>query len=231
VIEKAGYGSNLIKVENVEFELFPGQLIGLIGSNGAGKSTTLQAMMGVLPFVKGEFSIPDYGYVPERPIFYEYFTLWEHIDFYIRSQEQEEEILQKRAWELLNLLKLDKVVHDLPSTFSKGMQQKVMLLLAFLEEKPFYILDEPFMGLDPTATKLLLKFIEIEKKRGAAILISTHALDTAEKICDSFILLNEGTILKKGTLTSFREELHNDSLGLLDIFDQFLAVGEVDDCL
>lgn len=220
-IHKGGYVEDEAIISNIQFQVNSGELVGLIGSNGAGKSTTLQAMMGVLPVVDGQVTIETYGYVPERPILYEYFTLWEHIDFYLRVAGKENS-LTNRANELLKIFQLDHKLHDYPTTFSKGMQQKVMLILAFLDKHSTYILDEPFMGLDPQAMRKLLTILEELKAQGAAILMSTHALDTAEKICDRFILIDHGRILQQGTLASLRLAVKQDKASLLDIFDTLL---------
>ena len=222
-IHKGGYDENNLIIKNIQFQVRAGELVGLIGSNGAGKSTTLQAMMGVLPFVEGDMKLASYGYVPERPILYEYFTLWEHIDFYMRSTNKELSLMH-RASELLDIFHLADKLHDYPTTFSKGMQQKVMLILAFLDNHPTYILDEPFMGLDPQAMRKLLSILEDLKGHGAAILMSTHALDTAEKICDRFILLDRGEIIKQGTLEELRKAVGQHHASLLDIFDSLLEV-------
>lgn len=220
-IHKGGYIEEEIVITDIQFQVNSGELVGLIGSNGAGKSTTLQGMMGVLPIMDGHVSIGTYGYIPERPILYEYFTLWEHIDFYMRVAGKEAS-LTDRAHELLDIFKLDHKLHDYPTTFSKGMQQKVMLILAFLDNHSSYILDEPFMGLDPQAMRKLLTTLDELKAQGASILMSTHALDTAEKICDRFILIDHGRILQQGTLTSLRLTVKQDKASLLDIFDTLL---------
>ncbi|MDM5248969.1 ABC transporter ATP-binding protein [Lysinibacillus sp. G4S2] len=220
-IHTGGYVEEENVIADIQFQVNSGELVGLIGSNGAGKSTTLQAMMGVLPIMDGQVSIGTYGYIPERPILYEYFTLWEHIDFYMRVAGKEAS-LTDRAQELLNIFKLDHKLHDYPTTFSKGMQQKVMLILAFLDNHSSYILDEPFMGLDPQAMRKLLTILDELKAQGAAILMSTHALDTAEKICDRFILIDRGRIIQQGTLTSLRLTMKQDKASLLDIFDTLL---------
>ncbi|KOS68155.1 ABC transporter ATP-binding protein [Lysinibacillus contaminans] len=220
-IHRGGYQEQEAVISNIEFNVQSGELVGLIGSNGAGKSTTLQAIMGVLPFMKGQVSIDVYGYVPERPIIYEYFTLWEHIDFYMRTVGKEQN-LTVRAHELLEIFHLADKLHEFPTSFSKGMQQKVMLILAFLENRSTYILDEPFMGLDPQAMRKLLHILEDLKNEGAAILMSTHALDTAEKICDRFVLIDNGYILQKGTLETLRVTVALEKGSLLDVFDALL---------
>lgn len=221
-ITEGGYTVKIPILKNIEFTVGAGKLVGLIGSNGAGKSTTIQAMMGTLSYCDGQVHIDSYGYVPERPILYDYFTLWEHIDFLIRTTGQDENELKTRAKELCRQFRLTDKLYDYPTKFSKGMQQKVMLILAFTPHYNTYILDEPFMGLDPQAMRKLIQLLEDYKKSGAAILMSTHALDTAEKMCDEFVLLHNGTILKKGTFTQLKENSVVQDASLLDVFDALL---------
>ncbi|KGR84270.1 ABC transporter ATP-binding protein [Lysinibacillus odysseyi] len=218
-IRKAGYSESSSILSNVQFTVPQGKLIGLIGANGAGKSTTIQAMMETLPFFDGEVQLGTYGYVPERPILYEYLTLSEHIDLLIRTVGQDENELKNRATELCKTFRLDDKLHLYPVHFSKGMQQKVMLILAFTPTYDFYILDEPFMGLDPQAMRRLIQLVAEEKERGAAILMSTHALDTAEKICDSYICMHNGHVLKQGTLGEMQRY---EGQSLLELFDELI---------
>ena len=224
-IKEAGYVQGQAVLQNINFSLPPGKLIGLIGANGAGKSTTIQSMMGTIPFFQGEITIDTYGYVPERPILYEYYTLWEHIDLLIRTLGQDENELKNRAKELCRVFRLNDKLYEYPIHFSKGMQQKVMLILALTPKYDLYILDEPFMGLDPQAIRKLIQLVEEYKSRGAAILMSTHALDTAEKICDSFICMHNGALLKQGSLQQLQRYPEQS---LLEIFDELIE-GEVHD--
>ena len=224
-IKEAGYVQGQAVLQNINFSLPPGKLIGLIGANGAGKSTTIQSMMGTIPFFQGQITIDTYGYVPERPILYEYYTLWEHIDLLIRTLGQDENELKHRAKDLCRVFRLNDKLYEYPIHFSKGMQQKVMLILALTPKYDLYILDEPFMGLDPQAIRKLIQLIEEYKSQGAAILMSTHALDTAEKICDSFICMHDGALLKQGSLQQLQRYPEQS---LLEIFDELIE-GEVHD--
>jgi ABC-2 type transport system ATP-binding protein len=214
-IHKAGYVQNEPSIENIHFSITSGEIVGLIGGNGAGKSTTIQSILQVIPFFEGEVTLESYGYVPERPLLYEHFTLREHLQFLI--DEFEDETLWDNAQHLLELFQIEKRLDDLPIYFSKGMQQKVMLVLAFLVERPIYILDEPFMGLDPKAMRELLTIIEERKTTGASFLLCTHQLEMAERICNRFLLLHEGKMQAQGTLLEL-QQLTNHSLSLLDIF-------------
>ena len=214
-IHKAGYIQNEPCIENIHFSIPSGEIVGLIGGNGAGKSTTIQSILQVIPFFEGHITLGSYGYVPERPLLYEHFTLREHIQFLI--DEFEDESLWDKAQQLLELFQIEKRLDDLPIYFSKGMQQKVMLVLAFLVERPIYILDEPFMGLDPKAMKELLTLIDDCKRTGASFLLCTHQLEMAERICDRFLLLHEGKMQAQGTHAEL-QQLTKQDLSLLDIF-------------
>ena len=119
-IHKAGYIQNEPCIESIHFSIPSGEIVGLIGGNGAGKSTTIQSILQVIPFFKGEITLGSYGYVPERPLLYEHFTLREHIQFLI--DEFEDETLWDKAQQLLELFQIEKRLDDLPIYFSKGMQ-------------------------------------------------------------------------------------------------------------
>lgn len=204
-IEEAGYERNKPTIQDISFTVRPGELIGLIGPNGAGKSTTIKAIIGLLEHMNGTIAFKDerasYAYIPEKPIMYDEMTLWEHLQLAGAAYEMDNTDFENKANELLAHYRLAHVKHQYPAQFSKGMQQKMMLILSFLIRSELYIIDEPFVGLDPHATKDFLHMLDEERARGAGVLMSTHVLDTAEKICDSFILLTEGTIVaqKKNT--------------------------------
>lgn len=219
-IEQAGYSEGTEVLKDIHFSIKPGELVGLIGPNGAGKSTTVKSILGILTNFTGNVEVSDYSYVPERPIFYERATLWEHIDFLQTILGANEDEFKTRAEELLEIFHLSDVVHHYPDSFSKGMQQKVMLILAFLRKPDLYIIDEPFMGLDPKATRILLNLLEEEKKNGAGILMSTHVLDTAEKRCDRFVMLSHGRLVIQGSLSDIQNKSGLLEGSLFDCFDK-----------
>ncbi|MBY8913097.1 ABC transporter ATP-binding protein [Bacillus sp. YC2] len=218
----AGYADRPKVLSNVSLSVGAGEIVGLIGANGAGKSTAIKAILGLSRDMEGhiEWNNSVYAYIPERPSFYDELTLWEHIELISSLRGIREEEYQKRAELLLDEFSLTSVKHDLPSTFSKGMQQKLMLVQAFLAKPDIYVIDEPFIGLDPISTKLFTDMLISEKERGAGILMCTHVLDTAEKICDRFYLMDKGSLLLKGTLKELQDE--TGSRSLLDCF--YLAV-------
>ncbi|EGW41315.1 ABC transporter ATP-binding protein [Desulfosporosinus sp. OT] len=230
-INHAGYsGNNAEIIKNVVLSVKSGELLGLIGPNGAGKSTTLKAIMGLLPETNGKVEFPgrgrSYAYIPEQPVLYEGLTLWEHLELAAAAYEIERGVFVSRAEDLLRLFRLMEVKHQIPTTFSKGMQQKVMLILGFLLEPAVYVVDEPFIGLDPRGTRDFMALLNQARSKGAGVLMSTHVLDTAEKICDTFVLMNAGTIVAQGNLSEIRAQCQLFEGSLFDCFDKILENGQ-----
>jgi ABC-2 type transport system ATP-binding protein len=124
----------------------------------------------------------------------------------------------KRAESLLKTFRLENRLDWFPVNFSKGMKQKVMVLCAFLIQPSLYIIDEPFLGLDPLAINALLELMVTMKEQGAAILMSTHILATAEKYCDRFIVLHEGEVRAQGTLQELQAEFNLPGSSLDEIY-------------
>lgn len=221
-IESAGYDAETPAIRDVEFTVGPGELVGLIGPNGAGKSTTVKAMMGLLKHCQGEVRIDGargtYAYVPEQPVFYDELTLWEHLELAAAAAEMSEQQFQRKVFTLLDQFRLRDAIHRYPAAFSKGMQQKMMLIIGFLSEPDLFIVDEPFVGLDPIATKQFQDLLAQERARGAGVVMSTHVLDTAEKICDHFVLIHDGTMIADGTLADMRRISGLDEGSLFDCF-------------
>jgi len=225
-IECAGYSSNREAIREVCFSIKQGELVGLIGPNGAGKSTTIKAILGLLPKMTGcvNLMVPEgrYSYTPEQPILYDELTLWEHLELAASAYEMDRSEFLAESERLLELFRLEKVRHQLPGSFSKGMQQKVMLIIGFLNKADLYIVDEPFMGLDPRAIRDFLTLINQERKRGAGVLMSTHVLDTAEKICDSLVLMDDGKLITQGNMEQIRAICGLPAGSLFDCFNLIL---------
>lgn len=225
-----GYG-HLPVLKNISFEVENGEMIGLIGLNGAGKSTTIKNIIGLLTPQKGKIVVDDLtlqqdpenyrrkiGYIPETPSLYEELTLREHIEVTAMAYGIPKEEAMKRATTLLKTFRLENRLEWFPVNFSKGMKQKVMVLCAFLIQPSLYIIDEPFLGLDPLAINALLELMVTMKEQGAAILMSTHILATAEKYCDRFIVLHEGEVRAQGTLAELQQEFQLPGSSLDEIY-------------
>lgn len=222
---------NIPVLKNISFEVGDGELIGLIGLNGAGKSTTINEIIGLLTPYQGKISIDgltlaqnqaDYrkkiGFIPETPSLYEELTLREHLETVVMAYDLNYDEAMARATELLELFRLSDKLEWFPINFSKGMKQKVMIICAFMVNPSLFIVDEPFLGLDPLAISDLTELLAQEKAKGKAILMSTHVLDAAEKMCDRFVILHQGQIRATGTLAELRESFGNATASLNDIY-------------
>lgn len=228
-IDSAGYQQKQLYLQNIYFTIYPGEIVGLIGANGAGKSTTIKSIIGTIEYFHGNIQLEggkQLAYIPEEPILYDRLTLWEHLRLAATSYEMPENVWEPRAKELLKKFSLTGKEHELPIHFSKGMRQKTLICLSFMTQADIYIIDEPFIGLDPIATKHLINLLYQEKERGAAILMSTHVLDSAEKLCDRFILLSDGDTLFQGKLEELQVQTNQPKgTSLLDCFYELLEEG------
>lgn len=225
-----GY-SRIPVLKNVSFQVKPGELVGLIGLNGAGKSTTINHVIGLLRPFSGEITLngvniqkspveykKQIAYVPETPILYDELTLREHIELTINAYSLDHDEAWKNANHLLKIFRLDNKLDWFPANFSKGMKQKVMICCALMTNAKLLIVDEPFYGLDPLAVHDLLELIEEKKKAGTAVLMSTHVLDTAQRYCDRFVLLANGKVRAHGTLDELRQKADRPDESLDDIY-------------
>lgn len=218
-------------LKDLNFEIENGELVALIGLNGAGKSTTIKEIIGLLKPTSGTIEIDDLslnksasqyrqkiGFIPESPVLYEELTLREHIEVTSMAYDIPMDVAMQRADKLLKTFRLEKRLDWFPANFSKGMKQKVMIVCAFLIEPSLYIIDEPFLGLDPLAIHALLELLNEEKAKGKSILMSTHVLSTAEKYCDRFIFLHEGQIKSQGTLAQIKEQFAMPDASLDELY-------------
>ncbi|MCL1630694.1 ABC transporter ATP-binding protein [Sporolactobacillus sp. CPB3-1] len=226
-----GYSRQRPVLRDVSFEMDTGELVGLVGLNGAGKSTTIKHILGLLQPFSGEIRVGgktlqedmsayrrSIAYVPEMPELYEQLTLEEHLQMTAMAYHLDKKTYEERSEKLLHLFNMEKKKHWFPIHFSKGMRQKVMIMCAFLVRPALYIVDEPFVGLDPIGIQSLLDLMSEMKQSGSSILMSTHILTTAEQYCDRFIILHEGQIAIQGTLDQIKKRFGNTQASLHDIY-------------
>ena len=226
-------------LKDLNFEIENGELVALIGLNGAGKSTTIKEIIGLLKPASGSIEIDGLslnksasqyrqkiGFIPESPVLYEELTLREHIEVTAMAYDIPMDVAMQRADKLLKTFRLEKRLDWFPANFSKGMKQKVMIVCAFLIEPSLYIIDEPFLGLDPLAIHALLELLKEEKAKGKSILMSTHVLSTAEKYCDRFIFLHEGQVKSQGTLAQIKEQFAMPDASLDELYLALTLEGE-----
>ena len=225
-------------LEDVTFSVNKGEIVALIGLNGAGKSTTIKHIIGLMEPKKGSIKIngvtikenrdgyrSQFAFIPESPILYDELTLEEHLKLTAMAYGLEEREYEERIPYLLKEFRMEKRMKWFPSHFSKGMKQKVMIMSAFLIKPDLFIIDEPFVGLDPLAINSLLSLMAERKKAGAGILMSTHILATAEKYCDRFVILHNGKVKAQGTLEELREAFQLKGASLDEIYME-LTKGE-----
>lgn len=225
-----GY-SQIPVLKDVSFEVQPHELVGLIGLNGAGKSTTIKHIIGLLEPISGKIMIDgqtlitdpqEYksklAYIPETPILYDELTLKEHIELTMMAYNLNHDEAWQKAQRLLKIFRLDKKLDWFPANFSKGMRQKVMIVCAFITNAKLFIIDEPFYGLDPLAIRDLITLINETKNKGAGVLMSTHVLSTAQKICDRFVMINKGTVAAVGDLHELQQQYHHPNADLSEIY-------------
>lgn len=218
-------------IKDLSFTIKKGELVGLIGLNGAGKSTTIKHIIGTLLPREGEIRLngvtlqedidayrTSFSYIPETPVLYEELTLKEHLALTAMAYGIDERTMEERSGKLLKEFRMEKRLNWFPSHFSKGMRQKVMIMCAFLVNPALYIIDEPFVGLDPLGIQSLLDQMDAKKREGASILMSTHILSTAERYCDRIILLHEGRVRAQGTMDDLRASFGMPRATLDDLY-------------
>lgn len=227
-----GYG-RIPVLQHESFTVENGQTVALIGLNGAGKSTTIKHIMGLLQPQQGTITVDGLSlvddiqgyrqkiaYVPELPVLYPELTLREHLELTMMAYNLDPQKTWPQAQKLLKIFRLDNKLNWFPINFSKGMKQKVMIVCAFVTPAQLFIIDEPFTGLDPLAVRGLLKLIQDKKQQGAAILMSTHILTNAQQSADRFVLLNHGQVRAQGTLEQIQKEFQMDAANLEELYVQ-----------
>ena len=210
------YG-RLTAVDGVDLEVRPGEIVGFLGPNGAGKTTTLRCCSGLLRPDAGEIAIAGVslareplrararvGFVPDQPFLYERLTAWEFLDFVGAIYDVPERVARERAAAVLDRLELREAADDIVETYSLGMRQKVSIAAALVHDPPLLLLDEPLGGLDPVSARALKDLLRERAARGLGVLVSTHLLDVAERLCDRVVVLHRGRRLAAGTLEELR---------------------------
>lgn len=212
------YGEGKKAVDDISLTVESGDIYGFIGHNGAGKSTTIRAVVGVLDFTEGEILIDGHSvrdeemeckritaYIPDNPDLYENLTGIQYLNFIadvfdIGVTEREADI--KRY---ADLFEITDSLGDLISSYSHGMKQKVAIISALIHHPKLLVLDEPFVGLDPKATFILKEIMHEMCAQGTAIFFSTHVLDVAEKLCNKVAIIKHGRIIASGTMEELTE--------------------------
>ncbi|MGI8923316.1 MAG: ABC transporter ATP-binding protein [Fimbriimonadales bacterium] len=217
-------------VDGVSFQVEPGEIVGLLGPNGAGKTTTMRCIAGILQPTRGRILINGHdllvdqraakmglAFVPETPSLYELLTVREHLKFVAMCFDRLDNF-DARATVLLEKYDLLSKADDFVATLSKGMKQKLAAACALIHDANVLLLDEPLIGIDPRGAHEFKAELLHQRDAGRAILISTHLLDTAEKLCDRVIILGKGRHVAEGTMEELRRASNMQGATLEAVF-------------
>src|SRR4029453_18889234 len=224
------YGS-FTAVNAVDLDVPRGELFGFLGPNGAGKTTTLRMIAGILRPSSGTVRIAGIdlaaeptaaksklGFIPDRPFIYEKLTGAEFLRFVAGLYKQHGEQVEHRARELLALFDLEEWRDELVESYSHGMRQKLIISSAFVHRPEGIVVDEPMVGLDPKAARILKDLFREYTRRGHTIMMSTHTLEVAEAMCDRIGIMQGGKIRALGPMAELRANAESGATGLEDIF-------------
>ncbi len=222
------YGEK-VAVNDVSFEVYGGEVFGFLGPNGAGKTTTIKMIAGLLRPTSGQVSVAGHdvnthplqakaasGYVPDTPNLYAKLTGRELLHFVGDLYDIERGQAARRIDELLRMFDLSAAADETTDSYSHGMQQKTALAAALMHDPKVLVLDEPTVGLDPKSARLIKDILRQMADRGAAVFLSTHILEIAERMCDRIGIINKGQLIAVGTMEELRALGQQSSLE--DIF-------------
>lgn len=208
-LNKKYKNNNTFSVKNLSLKVNSGEIFGFLGKNGAGKSTTIKCITGIIPFDSGEIKVCGYdikkqpiqaklniGYVPDDHAVYENLTGREYVVFIGNVYGVEKSLLQKRIEKFAKLFSMDKYLDNQIRSYSHGMKQKISIISALVHNPKLWILDEPLMGLDPQSISEIKSYMMEYKKSGNTIFFSSHNIELVEKLCDRVAIMHNGKLLE-----------------------------------
>ena len=204
-------------INNLSFDIKDGEIFAFIGHNGAGKTTMIKCIMGILDFEEGDILVDNksikeepleckriMAYVADNPDLYENMKAIDFINFICDMYEVSEDIRRENTLKYAKMFEIEDKLNDDISSFSHGMKQKIALIAALAHNPKVLIMDEPFVGLDPKAVYDMKEIMRHMAKDGKTIFFSTHILDVAEKLCDRVAIIKDGTIVKVGKMKDIK---------------------------
>ena len=204
-------------VDDLTLHIAPGGIYGFIGHNGAGKTTTLRSVAGIQSFDSGEITIGGrsirtdpiackqmMGYIPDNPDLYDYMTGVRFLNFIADIYGVSAEDRKRRIDDMAGRLELTDDLGQPIASYSHGMKQKLAVIATWLHRPRLILMDEPFVGLDPKASRLLKDMMREVCNEGGAIFFSTHVLEVAEKLCDKIAIIRQGKLVRAGTMDEVR---------------------------
>jgi ABC-2 type transport system ATP-binding protein len=230
------YGTKTV-LNDINLDIYPGQIIGYIGPNGAGKSTTVKILTGIIQDFTGDVIVAGkdmrkdmmeikniIGYVPELAELYDLLTPREYLTFVGKLYHIPDNVIEERSSKMLDSFGLLANIDQRMDSFSKGMKQKVLLTSGLLNNPSIVILDEPLSGLDANAVIMVKELLQMLKNEGKTIFYCSHMMDVVEKVSDRIILIDKGSILANGTFEELRQ---NTSDSLEQIFSKLTSGGNI----
>jgi len=224
------YGK-LKAVNNINLHIKPGEIFGFIGPNGAGKTTTIKMMSGLLSPTGGNVFInsidmiknpetakKNIGLIPDRPYLYEKLTGIEFLRFTADLYHIPDILFKKRADHFLEMFALKDRANELVEAYSHGMKQRLIMSAALLHDPPLVIVDEPMVGLDPRAIKMVRDLFKKLSENGTTVFMSTHTLRLAEDICNRIGIINKGQVVATGSLEELKTAASIGNTDLEEIF-------------
>jgi len=218
------YGA-LVGIQDLSFEVRPGEVLGLLGPNGSGKSTTVKILTGLLRPTTGTVrldgedvlaNVQTYkamlDYVPKEPHLYSYLTGPEYLQFVGRLRQLPEARLNDKIDRFLQLLGIYDDRYQTLASYSKGMRQKILIAAAVLHDPRIVVLDEPFSGLDVSAARVLKAFVRELADAGKMVIFSSHVLEVVEQVCSRVVILKEGHVVGHDSVANLRATLQLSSL-------------------
>ncbi|MET0463804.1 MAG: ABC transporter ATP-binding protein [Chitinophagaceae bacterium] len=218
------YGTKTV-LQDINVEIYPGQVIGYIGPNGAGKSTTVKILCGLLTDYQGTVTVNgldvktqtldvkrQIGYIPELAELYDVLTPNEYLQFTATLYNLDREVATERIGKIMAAFGLESNVHQRMDTFSKGMRQKVLIASGLLHNPGIIILDEPLSGLDANSVIIMKELISRLAKDGKTIFYCSHMMDVVEKVSDRIVLINGGRIIADGSFEELKQQQGDKSL-------------------
>jgi sodium transport system ATP-binding protein len=229
---------DVLAVDRLSLVVAPGEVYGLLGENGAGKTTTLRMILGLLAPTSGYAEVAGFrslespdevkariGLVSTSAGLYQWLTPRELLLFFADLYAVPDDVARRNLEDLAKLFELGDFLDRRTSTLSTGQKQRVNLARALIHDPPVLLLDEPTRGLDVLGSKVIFDFIAAARNLGKAVIVSTHRLDEAERLCDRFGLLHKGRLMHEGTLEELRARTGCETL--TEMFLQGLSAREL----
>jgi ABC-2 type transport system ATP-binding protein len=223
--------ANYTAVNGLSLTIDKGEIYGFIGPNGAGKTTTIKMLGGLLEptsgsvFISGinmkenpEKAKSKIGFIPDRPYLYEKLTGMEFLRFTADLYNVDANTFNKKAEENLSMFSLTDWSNELIESYSHGMKQRLIMSAALLHDPEVIIVDEPMVGLDPAAIRMVKELFKDLAKKGITFFMSTHTLNVAEDICDHIGVIHKGSLIAKGTTDDLKREAQATDADLEQVF-------------